>query len=72
MAAAWYRSPVEESRDLAELARRLLREQPGTPEREQWLEEMRRRVKDGTYEVDAQTLAKDLARKAFGRPKPKS
>ena len=73
MSRPCYRAPVEQSRDLAELARRLRREQPGTQEREQWLEEMRKRVKEGAYEVDSQTLAQDLVRKAFRRkPKPSS
>jgi anti-sigma28 factor (negative regulator of flagellin synthesis) len=62
---------VAASEDLAELSQRLRREQPGTEEREAWLEEMRRRLADGTYEVNARTLADDLLRKAFRKPPSK-
>ncbi|HYO83101.1 MAG TPA: flagellar biosynthesis anti-sigma factor FlgM [Bryobacteraceae bacterium] len=56
------------SDDLAEISQRLRREQQGTREREEWLEEMRRKVREGTYQVETEQLADDLLRKAFRKP----
>jgi anti-sigma28 factor (negative regulator of flagellin synthesis) len=54
--------------DLGNLARRIRQEAPGTPEREMWLERLRRKLREGTYEVDAEQLADTLIERLFDRP----
>ena len=48
---------------LAELARKLQQEAPGSPEREAFLERLATEIRSGRYEVDTDALARILADK---------
>jgi anti-sigma28 factor (negative regulator of flagellin synthesis) len=48
--------------DLAEMMRRLREAEDGTPEREAYLEKLAAQIRDGTYTVDADELARKLLR----------
>ena len=50
--------------DLTALAHQLRKQAHGSPEREAYLEELRRQVKSGKYHVDAEALARKLIENA--------
>ena len=50
--------------DLAALGLHLRKASEGTPEREAYLEELRKKVKAGEYHVDAEALARKLLENA--------
>lgn len=45
---------------LSDFARRIRELSDGTPEREQWLAEVARQIREGTYHVEARALADKL------------
>ena len=48
--------------DLAEMIRRLREAEDGTPERNAYLERLAVQIREGTYKVDAEELARKLLR----------
>lgn len=50
------------SEDLPELLRRLREMEEGSPEREAYLERLATEIREGTYRVDAEELARKLLR----------
>lgn len=53
--------------DLGALAHNLRKHAEGTPEREEYLERLRKLVKSGQYRVDAEALAHKLIEEARGK-----
>ena len=48
---------------LAELARKLREQQPGSPEREAFLDRLAEQIRSGEYQIDNEKLARKLAEK---------
>jgi anti-sigma28 factor (negative regulator of flagellin synthesis) len=48
--------------DLSEMMRRLREAEDGSPEREAYLERLAAQIRDGTYKVDPDELARKLLR----------
>jgi hypothetical protein len=59
-----------DSRDLSALLTRLRTLQPGSPEREAYLDDLARRVRSGEYQPDARQIASRLMDEALGRKPP--
>lgn len=48
--------------ELAEMMRRIREAEDGTPEREAYLRKLAAQIRDGTYKVDTEELARKLLR----------
>jgi anti-sigma28 factor (negative regulator of flagellin synthesis) len=48
--------------ELAEMMRRIREAEDGTPEREAYLQKLAAQIREGTYKVDADELARKLLR----------
>ena len=48
--------------ELAEIMRRIREAEDGTPEREAYLQKLAAQIREGTYKVDADELARKLLR----------